>query len=71
MFMARKLGLLAASALRVIGNAAVILWLVLAIFAPLNIAGKGKAIVAVMAIPVLLLWLLGRNAYRLVDWMTK
>jgi hypothetical protein len=65
--MARKLGLLAARALRMIGNAAVILWFVLVIFAPLNIAGEGKEIAAIMAIPVLLLWLLGRYASRLLD----
>ena len=41
--------------------------MVLTIFAPLNIAGEGKEIAAIMAIPVLLLWLLGRYASRLLD----
>jgi cobalamin synthase len=72
LFMDRKLGLLAANALRVISNAVAMLWLVLmAIALLIKGADEARIILAAIAIPVLLLWLLGRYAYRLVDWMTK
>jgi hypothetical protein len=67
LFNDRKMGLLAASALRVISNVAVLLWVVLTAIAFHNNAREGQLLVAIMAIPVLLLWLLGRYAHGLVD----
>jgi hypothetical protein len=34
-------------------------------------AGEARILLAAIAIPVLLLWLLGRYACRLVNWMTE
>jgi hypothetical protein len=60
----------AASVLKVISNAVAILWLVLTFIAVRN-GGEAQILLFAVAIPVLLFWLLGLYATRIVTWMTK
>jgi hypothetical protein len=53
------------------GNTVAIIWLVLFTIVISTKAADGQVLVAVVAIPVLLFWLVARSLPRLVAWMTR
>jgi hypothetical protein len=52
-----------------IGNAVAVLWAILFIYSLLVDAGEAKLLLLILAMPVFILWVLGRSMPRFVKWL--